>query len=243
MTALLLLVSLLAPYATMQTSLAAPADPRGEDGVIGEQQRPNTPPPLEGVFAVTVAGDVAQIVGNIALSPIGDSIWTGTTALNPGSYSYQLIVATSTGTVTLGKDGLASPPADQATLTVPDGAQAAVFSFNESTGAVNAGAAGFEILTDVGQFQMQPGPQGTFEVFFNSAPDVPITIQPIVFGTPTGETAQTAAGDSGRVHVVLNAAGQIQAAEAVQTATLDIFQNRPGRQPPRWRLFHGVWRW
>ncbi|MBX3072191.1 MAG: hypothetical protein KF883_16935, partial [Thermomicrobiales bacterium] len=229
-TALLLLISLLAPYATMQTSLAAP-DSQDLATTSSEQQRSNTPPPLQGVFSVTVAGDVSQLIGNVALSPVGDGIWMGTAALGPGSYSYQLIVATNVGTISLGQDGLASPPANQASFTIPDQATGAVFTFNEATGAVNAGGTGFELFTDVGQFPMLPGPQGTYEIFFNSAPDVPITIQPIAFGELTGESAQTAAGDSGRIHVALNAAGQIQVAEAVQTATLDVFKTDQAGSP------------
>ncbi|MGE3798433.1 MAG: SpaA isopeptide-forming pilin-related protein, partial [Thermomicrobiales bacterium] len=230
LTSLLLFVSLMAPLVTVHTSLAAPDHP---DGTMREarQQRENTPPPLEGVFSVTVGGDVAQLVGNIALSPVGDGFWVGSAALGPGAYSYQLIVATNSGAITLGENGLQSPPANQATFSVPDGSQAAVFSFNEFTGAVNAGGALFEIQTDVGQFQMLPGPQGTFEVFFNSPADTPITIQPLISGQPTGESAQAAAGDSGRIHVVLNSAGQIQLAEAVQTATLDIVKTDQGGNP------------
>ncbi len=221
LTSLLLIVSLLAPYATVQSSLAAPDSSSPESGA-SLQQRNNTPPPLEGVFSVTVGGDVAQLVGNIALSPAGDGMWVGSASLGPGAYAFQVIVATNTGAVTLGQDGLLSPPANQAAFTVPDGSQAAIFAFNESTGAVNAGGALFEIVTDVGQFQMLPAPQGTYEVYFNSPPDSPITIQPLLLGEPTGETAQATAGDSGRIHVVLNSAGQIQTAEAVQTATLDV---------------------
>src|SRR5680860_1331789 len=118
-TAVLLLLGLLAPFLTLPNTLAAPIQPNRFD-LGGTQQQDDAPPPLQGIFAVTIGGDVANQVGQLSLNPSGDGFWTGVAALGPGSYGYQLIVSTNFGEVVLGENGLESPPANQANVTVPD---------------------------------------------------------------------------------------------------------------------------
>src|SRR5680860_61247 len=118
-TAVLLLLGLIAPFLTLPNTLAAPIQPNRFDAG-GTQQQDNTPPPLQGISAVTIGGDVANQVGAIPLNPSGDGFWTGVAALGPGSYDYQVIVTTNFGDVVLGEDGLESPPAGQATVSVPE---------------------------------------------------------------------------------------------------------------------------
>ncbi|CAN5566421.1 hypothetical protein BH23CHL5_BH23CHL5_00970 [soil metagenome] len=218
---LFMLFGLMAPYANLAPVSASPGQSSDLE-LARYQQRDNTPPPLQGVLGVAVSGDVADLVGNVPLINNGVGIWTGSAALSPGQYEFTVVVSTSAGDIELGQGGLPVPPANQALADIPDNAPGAIFAFNQHTGALSAGGLIFEIQTDVGQFQLIPDGQGNYEAYFDAPAGSPITYQPVVAGQPTGESGQVTADNSGRVHIVVNANGQVVVSEAVQTAALTI---------------------
>lgn len=211
--------------------MASPDSHSSLDSSTAVQARDNTFPPLQGVLGVTVGGDVAQVIGSVPLSPTGDGSWVGSAALPPGTYGYQIIVSTNTGEVVLGEGGVESPPANQAQITIPEGAPGALFAFDQNTGAVNSGVAGIGLSTDVGQFEMIPVGGGNFEVSFSAPPGALINVQSVIAGQPTGQVAQVDSGPFGRIRVVVDVSGQIVGAESVATASLVIGKTDEGGNP------------
>jgi len=127
LTVLMLVFGMLVPFSMVQQATAAPlGDP---DLAVEGEALQGGPPPLQGVFAVTIGGDVANVVGPVPLSNQGSGIWQGTAPLPPGSYGFDVTVSTNDGDVNAGNSQ----------VNVTDGAAGAVFEFDSNTGRISSG--------------------------------------------------------------------------------------------------------
>ena len=210
LTALFLVLGLLTPFATVQQVGAAP-EGKTDLAVEGEALQ-GGPPPLQGVFGVTIGGDVASMVGPVSLNDQGSGIWRGTAPLPPGSYGFDVTVSTNTGDVNAGSSS----------VNVSDDAAGAVFQFDANTGRINAGPLLVTLNTDYGSFPMLPDGSGNFAVTFDASPGAPVNVETYVGDTPTGNTAQPVAGNGGRVRVVADATGTILQAGGIDSGQLSV---------------------
>src|SRR5262249_7726847 len=132
LTTFLLLMGMIAPYVNTTTVRAAPAPEPQLAMTLAAAQKPNTPPPLPRPKQVGVAGDFQdqpQIgcqnfdknCDATQLQPNNDGTWTGSFQINPGDYSFNIVVRGDQGDVALGAGGLPKPDAPDNSLSVPDG--------------------------------------------------------------------------------------------------------------------------
>ncbi|MGI8478063.1 MAG: SpaA isopeptide-forming pilin-related protein, partial [Thermomicrobiales bacterium] len=239
LTAFMLLFSIVAPLSTAQIAAAAPASapaaPRAASAA-----KPNTPPPLPAPSRVVVAGDFQAAIGcakdydktcaATTLQGNPDGTWTGSFPIPAGRYTFR-IVTSSDQDRSLGKGG--DPNGGDIKLTVPDGSVGVYFSYNQSTGAIQAtpGANTVAFQTDNGAVAAAPAAGGTFEAYLSGQPGTPFSLQVVVDGAPVGSPQQVDPGQSGRVHVVADAAGAISAADQLQPATLTVGKADEGGAP------------
>jgi hypothetical protein len=210
LTVLMLVFGMLVPFSMVQQVAAAPVgDP---DLAVEGEALQGGPPPLQGVFAVTIGGDVANVVGPVPLSDQGSGIWQGTAPLPAGSYGFDVTVSTNDGDVFAGNSQ----------VNVPDGAAGAVFQFDSNTGQISSGPLLVTLNTDFGSFPMVGDGGGNFVATFDASPGSPVTVETAINGTPTGITAQPVAGNGGRVRVVADASGNILQAGGVDSAQLQV---------------------
>ncbi len=210
LTVFMLMLGMLVPFSMVQQVTAAPlGDP---DLAVEGEALQGGPPPLQGVFAVTIGGDVANVVGPVPLSDQGNGIWQGTAPLPAGSYGFDVTVSTNDGDVFAGSSQ----------VNVPDGAAGAVFQFDANTGVISAGSLLVTLNTDVGSFPMVGDSSGNLVATFDASPGSPVNVETAINGTPTGSTAQPVAGNGGRVQVVADTNGNILQAGGVDSAQLQV---------------------
>ncbi|MCO5220009.1 MAG: hypothetical protein M9947_00305 [Thermomicrobiales bacterium] len=209
-TVLLLVLGMLVPFSMVQPIAAAPLGD-SDLAVEGEALQGGSPP-LQGVYAVTIGGDVANTVGPVQLSNQGNGIWGGTAPLPPGSYGFDVTVATNDGDVYAGSSS----------VNVTDDAAGAVFQFDSNTGEIAAGPFVVSLQTDYGTFPMVAAGGGNFVVTFDAGPGSPVNVETVVNGLPTGITAQPVGGNGGRVQVVADASGNILQANGVDSGQLQV---------------------
>ncbi len=208
LTTILLVLGMLAPFATVPQVAAATGE-RTDLAVEGEALQ-GGPPPLQGVFGVTIGGDVANTVGPVPLSNEGSGIWRGTAPLPPGQYNFDVTVSTNEGDVNAGSGS----------VNVTGDAAGAVFQFDANTGKIKAGPLLVTLNTDYGSFPMLPDGNGNFVVTFDASPGSPVNVETVVGGSPTGNTAQPTAGNGGRVRVVADASGAILQAGGIDSGSV-----------------------
>jgi len=210
LTTILLVLGMLAPFATVQQVAAATPGPT--DLAVEGEALQGVPPPLQGVFGVTIEGDVANTIGPVPLSNEGSGIWRGTAPLTPGQYNFDVTVSTNEGNVNAGSGS----------VNVTGDAAGAVFQFDANTGKISAGPLLVTLNTDYGSFPMLPDGNGNFVVAFDASPGSPVNVETVVGGNPTGNTAQPVAGNGGRVRVVADASGVILQAGGIDSAQLSV---------------------
>ncbi|HET9660204.1 MAG TPA: SpaA isopeptide-forming pilin-related protein, partial [Thermomicrobiales bacterium] len=209
LTALLLIMGMLTPFGTVQQVAAAPEG--NPDLAVEGEALQGGPPPLQGVFAVTIGGDVANTVGPVPLSNSGSGIWSGTAPLPPGSYNFDVTVSTNDGDVNAGSSS----------VDVTPDAAGAVFQFDANNGQISSGPLLVTLQTDFGTFPMVSS-GGNFVATFDASPGSPVNVETLVGGTPTGITAQPVAGSGGRVQVVADASGNILQAGGIESGQLQV---------------------
>src|SRR5215216_702815 len=237
LTALVLFAGMLTPFASTTTAVAAPAANPPVQLTLNAAQRPDTPPPLPRPNAVVAGGDFQQALGCqkdfdktcdiTALTPNDDGTWTGSFAIAPGSYSFNIIGRLDDGDVALGAGGLPKPDAPDNSVDVPDGAAGVFFSYNRYTGEILAVPYTnvVEVLIDGGQsFTLPPAPGGGWDGYVDAGSGGH-SAQLIVDGAQFGDSFDVDGGDSGRVHIVVDGNGNVQNVEPVQTATLTVFKS------------------
>jgi hypothetical protein len=235
LTAMVLLVGMIAPYITSTTSaVAAPASTESVGMTLNAQKR-NTPPPLPRPNSVVVGGDFQTALGCsdnfdkncdvTALSPGDDGAWTGSFPIPPGNYSFNVIVRLDSGDVALGENGLAKPDANDNSVNVPDGAVGVYFSYNRYTGEVIAApyANQLELQTSSGTVLIPPSPNGGWDGYVSVSPGGD-NAQLIADGQAFGDPFQIDGGNPGRIHITLGSDGSVQNVEAVEPATLTVYK-------------------
>ncbi|MEA2525931.1 MAG: hypothetical protein QOF73_3158, partial [Thermomicrobiales bacterium] len=243
LTAFVLFAGMLAPFVSTTTAVAAPVTTPDSQLTLGAAQKPNTPPPVPRPNAVVVGGDFQTALGCpedfdktcdiTALQPNDDGTWTGSFPIPPGRYSFNVIVRTDDGDIALGEDGLAKPDAPDNSVNVPDDAVGVFFSYNRFTGEVIAAPYTnlVEIQIDGAQLvTLPPAPDGGWDGYVDAGPGSH-SAQFFVDGQALGEPIELDGGQTGRVHVVIDAGGNVQTIEAVQTATLTVFKSDENGDP------------
>jgi uncharacterized surface anchored protein len=210
LTALLLIMGMLTPFGLVQQVTAAAPEGNPDLAVEGEALQ-GGPPPLQGVYGVTIGGDVANAVGPVSLANSGSGIWSGTAPLPPGSYNFDVTVSTNDGDVNAGSSS----------VNVTDDAAGAVFEFDANTGQISSGPLLVTLQTDFGTFPMVLQ-GGNFVATFDASPGAAVNVETLLGGNPTGSTAQPVAGSGGRVMVIADSSGNILQAGGIESGQLQV---------------------
>src|SRR5262249_14180954 len=135
-------------------------------------------------------------------------LWSATFPVPAGNYSYRIVVS-SDQDYSLGQNG--DPNGKDLKLNVPDGAIGAYFSYDQNTGQIIAAPVtnGVELATDLGSGRMPRTADGGYEVYVDAQPNSQFNAQVLFDGNPATDQVQISTGDSGRVHVVADANGNI----------------------------------
>lgn len=209
LTALLLLLSIVAPLAPVTPAAA---------------QAGTTPPPLPAPTQVAIAGSFQTALGCPAdfdptcpattLTDTGGGTWSGVLAIPAGTYSFY-VVATSDQQRFLGEGGI--PDGPEIPLDVPDGAAGVYFSYDATTGEIAVAPVRNQatlVVEGGASYAMGPDSQGGFEVYFDAEPgNFPFQVQ--IDGQAVAQDVISLDAPA-RVHVAVNDQGALTTLETVE---------------------------
>jgi hypothetical protein len=240
--AFFLLFSLVAPIAqitalTGASAANAPAAPAPEvNGTF--QAPPGSPPPipvpssaaLEGSFQ-TALGCPADFDASCPTTQLSEhrGVFTAALPVPPGNYEFRVATQSADGVRSLGEDG--DPNGDNIDLDVPGDAAGVYFSYSFRTGEIVAEPyeAQVTVQGDFGTFNAEPIGGGNYEVYFSAqAGSYPFQI--LVNNQPVGG-GQIDLDFNARVHLVLDAQGNISVQEAVGQAGLTVVKTDQSGNP------------